>query len=536
MKLNYIKTYLAVVILSFGMTSCLDDLDQTPLDPDSSTELDVFANEQEAKGALAKLYAALALTGQQGPDGNPDIGGIDEGTSQFTRMHYTHQVLTTDEAVVGWGDPGLPDFHAMSWGAGNDFVTGLWFRLAQEVSFTNSFIDKAGQLDSQEVTHFIAEARFLRAYAYSVLLDVYGDVPIVTQVSSELPMQNSRVEVFNFVESELLDLVAGLKEPGANEYGRVDKAAAWALLSRMYLNAEVYTGTPRYSDAVTYSEMVINSSYQINMNDANGNGTAYDELFLADNDTNGAQNEFIFPVRFDGINSRTYGGTTFLIHGATGGDMDPAALGINGGWDGMRTTKALVDKFQASQFDENGYPIAWSDKRAMFYTTDHSYEIGVVPNAFQDGYAVVKFSNLNSDGAQGSDDTFTDTDLALIRLPEVYLNYAEAVLRGGGGDTGTAVNLINELRTRAYGDASGNINTSSLTLDFILDERARELYWEGFRRTDLIRYDLFTTGNYLWPFKGGVPTGTSVPSYRKLFPIPTDAMVANPNYVQNPGY
>ena len=169
----------------------------------------------------------------------------------------------------------------------------------------------------------------------------------------------------------------------------------------------------------------------------------------------------------------------------------------------------------------------------MFYTTDHSYEIGVIPNAFQDGYAVVKFSNLKSDGTRGSDDIFTDTDLPLIRLSEVYLNYAEAVLRGGGGDTG---NLINELRTRAYGDASGNINTSSLTLDFILDERARELYWEGFRRTDLIRYDLFTTGNYLWPFKGGVPTGTSVPSYRKLFPIPADAMVANPNYVQNPGY
>src|SRR5690606_29445663 len=233
MKLNYIKTFFAVVILSIGMTSCLDDLDQIPLDPDSSTELDVFANEQTAKEALAKLYAALALTGQEGPAGLPDIGGIDEGTSQFTRMHYTHQVLTTDEAVVGWGDPGLPDFHAMSWGSGNDFITGLWFRLAQEVSFTNSFLDKAGQLDSQEVTHFIAEARFLRAYAYSVLLDIYGDVPIVTQVSAELPTQSSRVEVFNFVESELLDLVAGLKEPGANEYGRVDKAAAWALLSRM---------------------------------------------------------------------------------------------------------------------------------------------------------------------------------------------------------------------------------------------------------------------------------------------------------------
>ncbi|MXV38640.1 RagB/SusD family nutrient uptake outer membrane protein [Flavobacteriaceae bacterium Ap0902] len=536
MKFKNLKIYALATIIALGTSSCLDDLDQTPLDPDATTELDVFANEQEAKGALSKLYAALALTGQQGPAGNPDIGGIDEGTSQFTRMHYTHQVLTTDEAVVGWGDPGLPDFHAMSWGANNDFTTGLWFRLAQEVSFTNAFINNASQLESEEASNYIAEARFLRAYAYSVLLDIYGSVPIVTEISSDLPMQSSRVDVFNHVEAELLDLVDNLKEPGTNEYGRVDKVAAWALLSRLYLNAEVYTGTARYTDAAEYAEMAINSTYQINMNDANNNGTAYDELFLADNDTNGAQNEFIFPLRFDGLESRTYGGPAFLIHGATGGDMDPASLGINGGWDGLRTTKALVEKFQASAFDSEGAPTAWSDRRAMFYTDGHSYEINTIPNAFTDGYAVIKFSNLTSNGNPGKDVEFPDTDLALIRLAEVHLNYAEAVLRGGGGDTGTAVNLINQLRTRAYGDNSGNINASNLTLDFILDERARELYWEGFRRTDLIRYGRFTTGNYLWPFKGNIPTGTAVPSYRRLFPIPIDAMEANSNYIQNPGY
>ena len=353
---------------------CLDDLDQTPIDPDAFTELDVYADEATAKGALAKLYAALALTGQEGPAGQPDIQGIDEGTSQFTRMYYTHQVLTTDEAVIGWGDPGLPDFHAMSWGSGNDFVNGLWSRLAQEVSFCNSFIDKASQLDSPETASFIAEARFLRAYSYSVLMDLFGDVPLVTAVSAELPAQSSRTEVFNFVESELLDLVTNLKEPGTNEYGRVDKAAAWALLSRIYLNSEVFTGTARWSEAASYAEMAINSSYEINMNDANGNGTAYDELFLADNNTNGAQNEFIFPIQFDGIMSRTYGGTTFLINGSIGGTMSPAAQGVSGGWGGMRTTKALVEKFQASQYDANGYPVAWSDKRAMFHTDGQNYD------------------------------------------------------------------------------------------------------------------------------------------------------------------
>ncbi|MDO5655696.1 MAG: RagB/SusD family nutrient uptake outer membrane protein [Flavobacteriaceae bacterium] len=536
MKINKFKLYAIAIIIALSTTSCLDDLDQTPIDPDSFTELDVYANEAMAKSALAKLYAALALTGQQGATGQPDIAGIDEGTSQFTRMYYTHQVLTTDEAVVGWGDPGLPDFHAMNWSSGNDFVNGLWSRLAQEVSFCNSFIEKAAQLDSDETNNFIAEARFLRAYSYSVLMDVFGSVPVVTQVSAELPTQNSRTEVFNFIESELLDLVSNLKEPGTNEYGRVDKAAAWALLSRIYLNAEVYTGTPKWNEAAQFAQMAINTSYQINMNDANGNGTAYDELFLADNNTNGAQNEFIFPIQFDGIQSRTYGGTTFLINGSIGGNMTPADLGVDGGWGGMRTTKALVSKFQASQYDGDGAPIAWTDKRAMFFTDGQSYEINVIPNAFEEGYAVTKFKNVKSNGTRGSDGTFADTDLAAIRMAEVYLNYAEAVLRGGSGDLGTAVNLVNELRTRAYGNSSGNINSTSLTLDFVLDERARELYWEGFRRTDLIRYGLFTSGAYLWPFKGGVPTGTSVPSYRQLFPIPADAIVANPNYVQNTGY
>lgn len=534
MKLKNIKIYAASLILTMGLSSCLDDLDQTPIDPDAFTEINAFQDEANAKKSLAKLYAALALTGQKGPDGAADISGIDEGTSQFTRMYYTHQVLTTDEAIVGWSDPGLPDFHAMSWGSSNNFTNGLWARLAQEVSFTNSFIEKAQSLNSPETAKFIAEARFLRAYTYSVLMDLFGDVPIVESVSTNLPTQNTRQDVFNFVEKELLELVNDLAEPRTNEYGRVDKAAAWALLSRIYLNAEVYTGTAKYSEAAEYAEKVINSGYEINMNDANNNGTAYDELFLADNDTNGAQNEFIFGVLFDGQNSRTHGGTTFLVHAAAGDNA--ADLGIDGGWNGLRTTKGLVSKFEASAYNSEQEPIAWSDKRAMFHTEGHSYEIQTVPNAFDNGYAVTKFKNKKSDGTNGKDLYTVDTDLPLIRTAEIYLIYAEAVLRGGNGDLNKAVDLVNKLRTRGYGDNTHNINSTNLTLNFVLDERARELYWEGQRRTDLIRYNQFTTNAYLWPFKGNVANGTSTANYRRLFPIPADAMKANANYVQNPGY
>ena len=630
------KKLILLLTIIFGFVSCHDDLDQLPTDPDSFTEENVFINAEEAKGALAKLYSSLALTGQNGPAGQPDIADIDEGFSQFTRMLFNLNELTTDHAVVGWGDPGLPDLHGMYWSSSNDFTEAMYNRLAQEVSFCNSFISNAANLSDPVVPTFVAEARFLRAFAYYNLMDLYSKVPLTTEISTDLPQQSSRNELFNFVETELLAIIDNLLPSGSNEYGRVDQVAAWALLSKLYLNAEVWTGTSRYEDCINYSNEVINSTYNINTNDANGNGTAYDELFLADNDTNGAQNEFIFTANFDGLNSQTYGGTTFLVHAAIGGSMPANEFGVNGGWGGLRTTKSLVNKFPAGIIDiaalnnvlggslsdwglvgdatENGWNgpdmemyetsndvyelyadllgnqmkfrfnedwgqnygddgadgslnsgganivipgdgvyhvvldlntnsytieevLPESDRRGMFYTDGQNLEIEDIPS-FTDGYAVTKFKNIDSNGNQGVDSSgnFVDTDLALIRLAEIYLNHAEAILRGGGGDLNLATANINELIERGYGNSDHNITSSELTLDFILNERSRELYWEGQRRTDLVRYGYFTTGNYLWPFKANQPGGTSTDAFRNVFPIPSSSISANPNLNQNDGY
>ncbi|OAD46063.1 RagB/SusD family nutrient uptake outer membrane protein [Polaribacter atrinae] len=519
------KYLIVIMLFSLGVISCHEDLNQLPIDPDSFTEQDVFSNATEAQGALAKLYASLALTGQQGPSGQADIQDIDEGFSQYSRMLFNLNELTTDHAVIGWGDAGLPDLHGMYWSGSNDFSEALYYRLAQEVSFCNSFINNAAVLTDTEVASYIVEARFLRAFAYYNLMDIYGNVPLVTSVTTELPLQASRTEIFNFIETELLEIKDQLKASGSNEYGRVDQVAAWALLSKLYLNAEVFTGTARYAEAVTFSNNVMSSSYSINTVDANGNGSAYDELFLADNNTNGAQNEFIFALNFDGLRSQTYGGTTFLVHAAIGGNMNATEFGVNGGWGGLRTTKNLVNKFDAN------------DKRGMFHSDGQNLEIVDIPT-FEDGYAVTKFKNIDSNGNQGSDAAgdFVDTDLPLIRLAEIYLNYAEASLRGGGGDLGLAVTKINELRERAFGDTSGNISTADLTLEFVLDERSRELYWEGQRRTDLIRHNYFTSDTYLWPFKGNSINGSGVQDYRNLFPLPNTIITTNPNLKQNPGY
>ena len=538
---KYIKHGVFGVILALSLSACMKDLDQEPIDPDSFTEKDVFKNATEAKGALAKIYASLSLTGQKGPSGDGDIAGADEGSTGYTRMQFYLQVASTDEAIIRWSDAGVPDFHNMSWTPANTFNNAYYNRLGQQIAFANSFIDNAQALASDpEVAYYIAEARFIRAYAYYNVIDAFGKAPLVTSSKADLkPAQNTRAELFNFVESELKDLEGKLKAARANEYGRVDVVAAQALLARLYLNAKVYIGQDKYTDCITYAKKVIASSYSLNTTDANNNGTAYDELFLADNNSNGAQNEFIFLASFDGLNTKTYGGTAFIIHGATGGNMNASSLGINDGWSGLTAPKEFVNKFEVSARNSNNEPTAWKDKRAMFYTDGQTYENTDLKDFTKSGYAITKFKNITSTGAAGKDPEkkFPDTDLPLIRLAEVYLTYAEAVLRGGtGGDRATALGYINQLRSRAYGNASGNIADSNLTLDFILDERARELYWEGLRRTDLIRYGKFTGGAYLWSFKGGAASGVAVPDYRNLYPIPQDARTANDNLTQNTGY
>ena len=538
---KYIKHSIFGVILALSLSACMKDLDQEPIDPDSFTEKDVFKNATEAKGALAKIYASLSLTGQKGPSGDGDIAGADEGSTGYTRMQFYLQVASTDEAIIRWSDAGVPDFHNMSWTPANTFNNAYYNRLGQQIAFANSFIDNAQALASDpEVAYYIAEARFIRAYAYYNVIDAFGKAPLVTSSKADLkPAQNTRAELFNFVESELKDLEGKLKAARANEYGRVDVVAAQALLARLYLNAKVYIGQDKYTDCITYAKKVIASSYSLNTTDANNNGTAYDELFLADNNSNGAQNEFIFLASFDGLNTKTYGGTAFIIHGATGGNMNASSLGINDGWSGLTAPKEFVNKFEVSARNSNNEPTAWKDKRAMFYTDGQTYENTDLKDFTKSGYAITKFKNITSTGAAGKDPEkkFPDTDLPLIRLAEVYLTYAEAVLRGGtGGDRATALGYINQLRSRAYGNASGNIADSNLTLDFILDERARELYWEGLRRTDLIRYGKFTGGAYLWSFKGGAASGVAVPDYRNLYPIPQDALTANENLTQNTGY
>ena len=530
MKKNMIKQTIVALMITGTLVSCTKKLDLLPTN-DVTAET-VYSTVAGYKQAAGKVYGAFALTGNQGPagdDNTKDIKGIDEGTSDFLRLFWKAQELSTDEAVIGWGDVGIQDFHNMNWSASNPFLKGLYYRSLYQVTLANDFIRQSADdklssrgitgTDADNIRKFRAEARFLRAYQYWVLLDLFGSVPLVTDadvIGVTVPKQASRTELFNYVESELKAIDGQLAAPKSNEYGRADQAADWALLARLYLNAQVYTGTAKYTEAITYASKVIGAGYSLVTN--------YPWLMLADNNLN--TNEFIMTINYDGLHTQSYGGSTFLVHAAVGGSESASQFGIGGGWGGARTTKNLVNLFP----DATGA----ADKRSQFYTNGQNLEIKDI-SAFTDGYAVTKYRNVTRSGAQGQSPDFCDVDFPIFRLPEMYLIYAEAVLRGGsGGNLVTALGYINALRARAYGNATGAVAT--IDLNFILDERARELYWEGFRRTDLVRYGKFTDASYLWPFKGGVAGGKGVESFRNIYPIPSDDITANPTLKQNTGY
>jgi hypothetical protein len=529
MKARFYKIF-SVAVISFSMffTACLKDLDTIPLDPDVLTSEKVYKDFNNYEKVLAKVYAGLAFSGQKGPNGDADISGLDEGASTYTRALFYVQEVCTDEAILGWNDSDIKDYNEMDWSSSNVYIFNMYSRVFYQISLCNEFIREStdqklsdrGFNETQKATieMYKAEARFLRAFSYYHALDIFGSVPFVTEedaVGSFLPTQISRADLFDYVESELLAIESQLKAPKTNEYGRVDKASAWMLLARLYLNAEVYGKSSKYTEAITYSQKVIDAGYILAEN--------YSHMFMADNNT---ADGIIFALPFDGVNSKSWGGTTFLVDASIGGSMVPANYGVSANWWGLRARPQFVDKFPSDD----------SDKRKMFYTDGQTKDIADMFN-FNNGYAVTKWTNMTSTGEPGKDGTHPDTDLPIFRLADAYLMYAEAVLRGGsGGSASAALNYVNELRTIAYGDDSGNITSDDLTLDFILDERARELYWESVRRTDLIRYGRFTGNSYIWQWKGGVQAGAATDAKYNLFPIPDADLGANPNLVQNDGY
>jgi starch-binding outer membrane protein, SusD/RagB family len=535
MKRKHLTYMLISGITMLSFVSCTKDLNLVPTN--DITASTVYSTPEGFRSGLAKVYGSFALTGNTGGVGSPDISTqiiSDEGNSDFLRMYFNLQEITTDEAAWTWqNDAGIQGLHEMSWSSINPIINGLYYRSFFQIALCNDFIRQSADAnisghgitgaDAETIRNYRAEARFLRAYQYWVLMDLFANPPFVTEkdpIATFIPKQIQRKDLFNYVESELISLDSGLVAPKQNQYGRIDQGAAWALLARLYLNAQVYTGVARYADAITYCNKVIGAGYSLH--------PKYPELCLADNNLN--TDEFIATINYDGTNTQTYGGTTYLAHGPAG--IPGTISGTNGSWGGLRCTQNFVNLFP----DYTGN----TDQRAQFYQNGQTLNMKELYTG-TDGFSTFKYRNLTRTGGPAphadAAGNFSDIDFPLFRLAEIYLIYAESVLRGGtGGDQNTALNYINLLRERAFGGASGDITAANLTTDFILDERGRELYYEATRRTDLIRYGKFTTAAYLWAWKGGVEQGTAVADKYNIFPLPSTDLTSNPNLIQNPGY
>ncbi|WP_366142706.1 RagB/SusD family nutrient uptake outer membrane protein [uncultured Aquimarina sp.] len=534
-KDNYFK-FLALMIAIISLNSCTDDLNQDPRDNTIFLAEEFYADPGSYEQAIAGIYGNLSLTGLAGPTSS-NIGGVDAGTSQYGRGIMNMQIFTTDEIVWTYinDEAGfIDDLQTSTWTGANTIIRGFFSRAMFSVSLANEFLRQTtdGKLDSRGVTGelrteialYRAEARLLRALAYYNLMDSYGRAPFYSEndvVGSTQGPEMNRQQLFDFIESELLAIEPELTDPRRNEYGRGDKGVAWAILAKMYLNAEVYIDTNRYSDCRIYCERIINGGYTLANN--------YKDLFRGDNNTNQAANEIIFPLIADGQFTQNFGPTTVMTNGAVGSiERNGENLGVTAaGWSGaIRISPQFSEKFDGDDFIDDDRNTIIKDRRTP--------EISNITDPTT-GFVLEKYTNVTTTGETGTDagNEFSDVDFPMFRLADVYLMYAEANLRGGGGDPNTALGYINDLRNRSN---AATVSSADVDLDFIIDERARELYWEGHRRQDLVRFGLFSGGGYNWALKGNSQNGIAIPAFRDLFPVPDAARAANQNLGQNPGY
>ena len=559
MKTKYI--IVAIVGALLTLTSCVQDLETLPLNDWEMTSENSYGNDKDAYvQGLARLYFNFVT------NDTTDLLVSDGGASELIRSFWSCQEVSTDEAKVAWGDAWCTAINNNVWDdSENDMVYAVFVRTLQGITFVNEYLRQtapsklaARGVDAAlaaEIEGFRAEARFLRAYFYWMAMDIFGDVPFTTEdsaIGAEAPKQKPRKEVYNFIVSELTELAGeNSAMPAAkSNRPRADKGSVLGLLARVYLNAEVYTGTPAWGECKAVCEDIFALGYTLCSN--------YEHLFRGDNGENpDAYNEFLFYASYEQDSAQSWGGGTFLTCAAIGSeeryvmvDDKPVSsrLGVGGGWNGLHVHEHFVNThFNPTNvtWGENGsYTIA--DKRGanVFVTERRSKgDFTVLLNTFFEGYGCWKFNNIpsNEDGKTfyertGSPDKSTNIDYPLIRLGEIYLAYAEACARLNEGATAQA--KMDELAERT-GVAAITVpaSWSDAAMKLFREERARELFWEGHRRTDLIRYNCFTNDSYLWPFKGGVVAGKAFEDYKKLFAVPSSQILAFNGNLKNPeGY
>lgn len=515
-KTKKILYIVAIALLSMSIsTSCTNDLNTVPKGP--NIELDPYSDASKYPLLVAKIYAGFNKLGLNGPDGLGDIpSSSDQGKTNFLRIYFNIQELTSDEAKCAWNDADEKNYSQTLLTPDNNIGYMLYQRCMLNIVFANEFLKNTQTpvVSVPNLDAMRAQVRVLRAMNYFFLLDVFGNPGWVTEIhpidGSYLPTQLGREGMFNWIESELLTALNDkkLEDKSASTYGLVTNQVVQTLLAKLYINAKVYTGKERWNDALTYAKKVTGFT-----------GLALEDnfqnLFCANNDKS---KEMIFVLPYDFNNAQDWGGMTAIISSSTGGDMTGDLMNFTGSWSGNRATQQLANLFG------NG------DKRALFYKSNRTKDMTELGN-FNSGWSAMKFTNRGWDNAPNpnGNNQWADTDFPMFRLADVILIQAEAELRLGDNN---AVSTFNKVHAHPRTGLSAK---ASITLQDILDERGRELYWEAQRRTDLIRFGKFSKG-YNWAWKGGVQDGTDIDSKYEVFPISTRHLTGNPSLAQNPGY
>lgn len=556
MKAKYILGYFLAALVVFTTASCSKDLDISSIDPQSSSEFDQWS-------VFVKAYALIGVTGQTGSSGNGDLSSMDEGESGFYRTIFNCEELCSDECLWAWqSDTDIPQLTYINWSSSSQRTEWVYYRLGVNITQLNFFLDQTEGLEDSETVLERAEVRFLRALHYYYYLDLFGKAPFKEHFDNDLPVEYEGATLYDYIQSELADIEDDMTEPGQGDFGRADKAANWMLRARLYLNAEVYTGTADWANAETYATKVINSGYELNTTYVNGY-TPYQQLFMADNDENEyAMNEIIFPIRQDGAYTQSYSGAAYVVCSIYTSGMP--RIGTTNPWSCIFSRGAMVEKFFPNTDDVPFPPSdaeglttatddeidavdaeygtrtvdlieACGDERCLLYSgVGGGIRSGIVAEditGFTNGLSFCKWANYRTDGGDTHHDEFPDVDIPLMRVAEAYLTRAEARYRQG--NVSTATSDLNVLRNRA---GAVEFSSSELEEQDIIDEWCREFYLEGRRRSDLIRFGMFTTNTYVWDWKGGTMAGTSVDSHYNVYPIPDSDINNNPNMTQNDGY
>jgi hypothetical protein len=509
-----------------GFSACSEDLNQYPNIEETSKS--VYSSPDNYVMALAKCYASFVTAGQQKGGSDPDLSS--NNGYDYMRCYFNMQEAGTEEIGSTWieGD-NIAKLTYLTWDANDPWVADMYYRCYYSISLCNEFLKHCSdaeisgfpQVDQAKIKTFRAEARFLRAMAYSHALDLFHDIPYADEKTigtSKLPERWESSKIFSFIETELKECSESMLDAATCEYGHAPRAAAWMLLSRLYLNAPVYEAGDRNADCMAYSQKVIDEGYALEDD--------YAKLFNADNHKRvGKGHEIIFPLVVNSVNVMSWGATTYLICGEVDTDNGPKAdsVGVASAWSMFRVRGEIPALFDLK-----------NDKRAMFYTKGQTQYMDNGVTDRTGGFFVVKWSNKTDANVAASNTTSdgVDTDFPMFRLADAYLMYAEAAVRSKS-DLSKALTYVNDLRTKR-GAASVSETDLKATKDnidykFFLDERGRELYWECVRRTDLIRFDCFAGDKYKWQWKGGVKDGISVDKKYNIYPIPATEISANPN-------